>query len=237
MSMSLPVSSNKPQLAAPESEFDRFVYTISHDLQEPLRMISSFVKLLNVKCEDQLPADCVQYLEYITENSDRMKKMIYSLVDYSRVERNQENVVELDLVDLVNDMLSMYSHELSLCEGSIDIGDLPKISGQPSLIISLLKHLLRNSFEAYVESRPLHIKIECKDKQDHWEFCVGDNGCGIPTEHQEHIFEMFRKVNRPSENLGAGLAICRAIVKKHGGKMFVDSTPDVGTLVYFTIPK
>jgi len=235
--MSLTVSSDKPKLAGPESEFDRFVYTVSHDLQEPLRMISSFVRLLNVKCDDDLSDECNQYLEYITENTDRMKKMIYSLVDYSRVDRNREEFQELDLTSVINDILSMYSQELSVCECHIEIGDLPKISGQPTLIISLLKHLLRNSFESFVEGRPLMVKISCEDKNDHWQFCVEDNGCGISLEHREHIFEMFCKINRPEENLGAGLAISRSIVRKHGGKMFVESTPDLGTLVYFALPK
>jgi light-regulated signal transduction histidine kinase (bacteriophytochrome) len=235
--MSLLVSSEKPKLAAPESEFDRFVYTVSHDLQEPLRMISSFVHLLNVKCDDDLSNDCNQYLEYITENTDRMKKMIYSLVDYSRVDRNQEEIRELDPTSVINDILSMYSQELSVCECHIEIGNLPKISGQPTLIICLLKHLLRNSFESFVEGRPLMIKISCEDKNDHWQFCVEDNGCGIPLEHSEHVFEMFRKINRPEKNLGSGLAISRSIVRKHGGKIFVGSPPDVGTLVYFALPK
>lgn len=235
--MSKPVSSNQPKLAAPESEFDRFVYTISHDLQEPLRMISSFVKLLNVKCEDDLSDDCNQYLEYITENTDRMKEMIYSLVDYSRVDRNQEELHDLDLTIVINDILTMYSQELSVCEGHIEIGELPIITGQPTLIISLLKHLLKNSFESFVQGRPLKIKVSCEDKNDHWQFCIEDNGCGIPPEHSEHIFEMFRKINRPQENLGAGLAVSRAIVRKHGGKMFAESTPEMGTLVYFTFPK
>ena len=235
--MSLPASTTKTQLTSPESEFDRFVYTISHDLQEPLRMISSFVKLLNVKCEDSLPDDGHQYLEYITENTDRMKDMIYSLVDYSRVDRNHEQLQELDIAAIIDEILSMYSQEISVCQGHIEIGDLPLIKGQPTLVISLLKHLLRNSFEAYVEGNPLVIKVSCKDEGDQWQFCIEDNGCGIPADHKEHIFEMFRKINRPQSNLGAGLAICSSIIRKHGGKMFVESTPEVETLMYFSFPK
>ncbi len=234
--MSILPTPQSPPLKAPETEFDRFVYTISHDLQEPLRLISSFVKLLNTKCASSIPEECQEYLEYITDNTDHMKSMIYSLVDYSRVDRNQEPKEKINLNELVSDILTMYGPEMTVCNATIEMDELPMVVGQPSLIISLLKHLFQNAFEA-CQDEALHITFTHKSDGDFWEFCLEDNGSGIRIEPVDRAFEMFRKMDRPEQNLGAGLAICSAIVRKHGGKMFVQSVPMKGTKMYFTLPK
>jgi len=234
--MSIPTAHKPNVLATPETEFDRFVYTVSHDLQEPLRLVGSFVKLLNTKCGDEISEDGKQYLSYITENTEKMKKMIYALVDYSRVDRNQEAKVLIDLEEVIENIKGMYSPEIDICKASIEYGNLPQINAQPSLVIELLKQLFKNSFEAF-DGKPLNICLSCEDDGDMWKFCLADNGMGISCKPLDRIFEIFCKVDRPDENLGAGLAISKAIVNKHGGKMFVESSINQGTKMYFTFPK
>lgn len=234
--MSTLTTTRPSTLKAPETEFDRFVYTVSHDLQEPLRLIGSFAKLLNTKCADTLDDDSKKYLEYINENTDRLKSMIYALVDYSRAERNQEPIEPINLEELITDLLTMYSTDIEQSNAQITVGDLPIIEGQPSLIINLLKHLFQNAFEA-VGKTPLKISFTCEDAGDQWQFCLEDNGTGMRIVPIERAFEMFRKLDRPDENLGAGLAISNAIVKKHGGKMFAETVPNQGTKMYFTLSK
>jgi two-component system, chemotaxis family, sensor kinase Cph1 len=220
----------------PITEFDRFVYIVSHDLQEPLRMVSSFISLINKKHADSLPPDCAEYMGYITENADKMNKMIRSLVDYSRVERNREEMVNIDLTILIEDMLTMFGPEMSLSEAAIELDTLPTIKAQPTLILTLFRNIFQNAFENRNQN-PLRLALRVRDEGDRWGFSLEDNGLGIDSDHLGSIFEMFRKVDPKSERVGAGLAISQAIVRKYGGVMAAESTKGKGTKISFSLPK
>lgn len=230
-----PASPTRSNLAAPSNEFEQFVYIVSHDLNEPLRMMSSFLDLLNKKHGDNLPEEAKLYMNYCMENADKMKRMMRSLVDYSRVGRNSEDIVEIDLGTLMEDLFSMYSHELELSNATVEYNNLPTVKAQTSLIVDLFKILLQNSFENR-RTDTLHIKVTAVQLDDKAEFCVSDNGKGIKSVYLDSVCEIFRKADKNSSNIGAGLAIAKAIVEKFGGCLRIESEEDKGTKVYFTLP-
>lgn len=222
-------------LGTPTNEFERFVYIVSHDLNEPLRMMTSFMDLIDKKHGDSLPEEAQTYMRYCKENADKMKLMMRALVDYSRVGRNSEDVSEIIIGDLMEDLFDMYSCDLELINASVEYDNLPIVHAQPSLIIDLFKILFQNAFENK-RSDHLHIKIASKTKDNYHEFCMEDNGKGIKSVYLDSVCEIFRKANQNTPNIGAGLAIAKAIVEKFGGTLRIDSEENKGTKVYFTLP-
>jgi light-regulated signal transduction histidine kinase (bacteriophytochrome) len=230
------IEDQKPPLNDPNTEFDRFVYIVSHDLQEPLRMMTSFVKLLDAKCSDKLDEESTNYLKMSLEHGEKMRRMIYALVDYSRVERTAEEVTQVDLDQMMQDLLPMFAMEIDKNQAILEIDDLPTVKGRFTQLMTLFRNLLDNVFEN-VREIPLHLKLTVEDEGDQYRFCLEDNGKGIKDVYLVGVFEMFRKVDPNTINIGAGLAMAKAIARKHGGEIWADSQPGVGTRVYLTLPK
>lgn len=226
----------KPPLKDPNTEFDRFVYIVSHDLQEPLRMMTSFVKLLEAKSADVLDSESAGYLKMSLEHGEKMRRMIYALVDYSRVERTTEEVTEVDLDQMMQDLLPMFALEIDKSQAILEIDDLPKVRGRFTQLMTLFRNLLDNVFEN-IREIPLQLKLTVLDEGDQYRFCLEDNGKGIKDVYLIGVFEMFRKVDPHTINIGAGLAMAKAIVRKHGGEIWAESESGVGTQVYLTLPK
>ncbi|MFT5184945.1 MAG: light-regulated signal transduction histidine kinase (bacteriophytochrome) [Flavobacteriales bacterium] len=222
-------------LDTPTNEFERFVYIVSHDLNEPLRMMTSFMDLIDKKHGDSLPEEAQTYIRYCKENADKMKLMMRALVDYSRVGRTTEEITEIVLGDLMEDLFDMFSADLKLSNASVDYKNLPNAHAQPSLIIDLFKILFQNAFENK-RSDHLHIKITSQTEGDYHEFCVEDNGKGIKSVYLDSVCEIFRKADKNTPNIGAGLAVAKAIVEKFGGQLRIDSIENKGTKVHFTLP-
>lgn len=233
---SAPVDEKRPPLNDPETEFDRFVYIVSHDLQEPLRMMTSFVKLLKVKAGDNLDEESNGYLNMSLSHAEKMRKMIYALVDFSRVERTTEEVSEVDLDQMMQDLLSMFAVEIDKNRAELTVDELPVVNGRFTQLMTLFQNLLANIFEN-VREVPLKIRLTVTEENDNYRFCLEDNGTGIKDVYLVGVFEMFRKVNPNTVNIGAGLAMAKAIVRKHGGEIWAESQPDVGTRIYWTLPK
>lgn len=229
-----PKTSTKP-LKTPTTEFERFVYIVSHDLNEPLRMMTSFLDLINKKHGDNLPEEARTYMGYCIENADKMKSMIRALVDYSRVGRNSEDITEIVLGDLMEDLFEMYSGDLELSNASVNYDNLPTVQAQPGLIIDLFKILFQNAFENK-RADILQINITSKPLGAFHEFCMEDNGKGIKSVYLDSVCEIFRKADKSTSNIGAGLAIAKAIIEKFGGELRIESEENKGTKVYFTLP-
>lgn len=230
------VVDKKPKLNDPETEFDRFVYIVSHDLQEPLRMMTSFVKLLGAKAGDSLGEEASEYLNMSLEHGEKMRCMIYALVDLSRVERTTEEISDVDLDQMMHDLLSMFAVEIDKNRAILQIDDLPTIQGRFTQIMTLFRNLLDNIFEN-VREIPLELTITVKEEGDQYRFCIQDNGKGIKDVYLLGVFEMFRKVDPNTVNIGAGLPVAKAIARKHGGEIWAESEPEVGTKIYLTLPK
>lgn len=226
----------KAELGAPEGEYERFLYSVSHDLQEPLRMISSFLKLLEIKTQGALEDDARQYLNYSIEHAERMKRMIYALVELSRVARSDENVTSIDLNQVMEDLEAMFAHEIEKHNAVIEKAALPEVKMQGDHAVTLLKNLLQNSFDN-ASDRALRVTISAVELGDRTEVTYRDNGTGIKEVYLDKVFEMFKRVDPQSENIGAGLTIVREIIHKYSGEVRINSTFDEHTTVTFSLPR
>jgi PAS domain S-box-containing protein len=219
-------------------ELERFAFIASHDLQEPLRMVTSFLQLLEKRYAAQLDATANQYIHFAVDGAERMKKLIQDLLEYSRVGVNRDDYSSINLDQLVSYACSVFNDRIISSGARLTIGKLPVIQGGKVQLTQLFQNLLSNAIK-YKSQRPLTIEIGCIEKRQEWEFFITDNGIGIDPKFNEKIFIIFQRLHNRSEyaGTGIGLSICKKIVERHGGKMWVESSLDVGSTFRFTIPK
>lgn len=217
-------------------ELESFAYVTSHDLQEPLRMVTSFTQLLEQKYGDQLDQNAKEYIGYAVGGAKRMYELINDLLSYSRITRKELAFSEVDL----NEALEMVFSNLKLLirekNCSIQSDELPVVFADRSQMIQLFQNLVGNGIK-FSEKNP-QIKISAKKDGTDLLFSVKDNGIGIEPQYSERIFEIFKRLHpgKKYEGTGIGLAICKRIVEHHGGKIWVESEPRKGSVFYFTIP-
>lgn len=221
--------------APPEGDYERFLFSVSHDLQEPLRMIASYLKLLEMKAGTDLSPEAQQFLKGGLQSADRMKDMIYALVELSRVGRNNEVPQGIDVNSALQDLSNMYSHELNQVGGKIVWDELPNVKMVPSQMLELFKILIQNAIDN-ASDRSLEIRVSGKDLGDQVELTFADNGVGIKSVYLDKVFELFKKVDQRSANIGAGLAIAKEIIRKYEGEIRLTSDEGVGTAIVFTLP-
>jgi PAS domain S-box-containing protein len=226
------------ELASSNEELERFAYVASHDLQEPLRMVSSFLQLLQKKYETQLDETAQKYITYAVDGADRMKTLILDLLEYSRISSYKEAHVSIDLNELVDKTLLTLKPRIDETEASVIVPPLPTVYGNKSHLTRLFQNLITNALKYRSASKPV-VEIDCVEKSDEWEFSVKDNGIGIDSKYFEKIFVIFQRLHSRTEynGTGIGLAICKKVVEMHGGKIWLESTPKVGSKFYFTISK
>ncbi|MFT4683142.1 MAG: light-regulated signal transduction histidine kinase (bacteriophytochrome) [Flavobacteriales bacterium] len=225
----------KKILGDPDGDYEQFLYAVSHDLQEPLRMVNSFLKLLDGKAGDKLDADARKYLDFSIENASRMKGMIYSLVELSRINRSSEVASEIDLNEVIQDLLGMFHTNIKSSNAIVNSAQLPRVNMIASQAIDLFKILIQNTFDN-IGPDPLELSISSKKKKDRVEITLTDNGVGIKPVYLDKVFEMFKRTDAKSQKLGAGLAIAREIIKKCEGTIWIESELGKGTSVIFTLP-
>jgi signal transduction histidine kinase len=225
------------ELISKNKELEQFAYIASHDLQEPLRSVTSFSELINEEYRDQLGEDGGQYLDYLMEASGRMRNLIRGLLDYSRLGReaqlgpvNAQAVLNAILVDL--------NTAIKESGSKITSTGLPQITGYETEFRQLLQNLISNAMKFRKAGMAPEIHVSANRKGNEWEFSVRDNGIGIEPEHQERIFLIFQRIHNRSlyEGTGIGLANCRKIVELHGGTIRVESEKGKGSNFLFTIP-
>lgn len=226
------------ELSESNEELERFAFVASHDLQEPLRMVTSFLQLLQKKYSDKLDGVANQYIHFAVDGSERMKKLIQDLLEYSRVGVNKEDYSRVDLNVLVEEVTQLYGDKIKKSGAKIEISHLPMVEGRKVQLSQLFQNLLSNAIK-YRSKEPLKIEIGCDDKKRFWDFYVRDNGIGIDPKFNEKIFIIFQRLHNKSEyeGTGIGLAICRKIVDRHGGRMWVESEPGKGSTFRFLLPK
>lgn len=222
-------------------ELEQFAYIASHDLQTPLRHISSYVQLLTTKIRKTvvLDAKSEKWIAYILSGTLQMKSLISDLLAYSRVGRVDIAVEEIDTSSLIVKVLDELREPLNSSNSKVVYGDLPQISGIRSQIDQLFQNLIENAFKfRRPETDPL-VNITCESQGEFWRFSVADNGIGIDPKYSERIFLMFHRLHSNSEypGTGIGLAICKKIVEFHGGKIELDTAADGGATFHFTLPK
>ena len=227
------------ELMKSNEELQQFAYIASHDLQEPLRTVSVFAQLLAKRYEGQLQGDADQFIRYIVESSERMERLIHDLLDFSRVDaRGADYFVRLNCDDVLEDALSNL-HSLVKENGAVVTkGSLPTLVGDPVQLTRLFQNLLVNSIRFRGEARPeIHIGAEARGGE--WVISVRDNGIGIEPQYSEKVFGIFKCLHPRDKypGSGMGLAICRKIVSRHEGRIWVESELGKGATFCFTVPR
>jgi signal transduction histidine kinase len=225
------------QLVSKNKELEQFAYIASHDLQEPLRSVTSFSQLLEEEYRDQIGEEGGQYLTFLLEASARMRNLIKGLLDYSRLGREAQ-LLAVDAAEVMRAILVDLSTVITESKVKITIDPLPVIMGYETEFRQLLQNLLSNAIKFRRPSTTPEVHVSALKKGSAWEFAVKDNGIGIDPEHQEKIFLIFQRLHNRSlyEGTGIGLANCRKIAELHGGAIRVESSKDKGSTFYFTIP-
>lgn len=220
------------------AELEKFAYMVSHDLQEPLRMISSFMHLLEKKYGAQLDDKAREYITFAVNGSERMKRLIRDLLEYSRVSINHENFSAVDMSVLAHQVQNMFMQDIETTGAMIECEGLPVISANRTHMLQLLQNLISNALK-YRSQDPPRIKLTAVEEVDGWEFQITDNGIGVDERHFEQIFIIFQRLNheRGQSGTGIGLAICKKIIEKHKGRIWISSLPGQGSTIHFTIAK
>jgi PAS domain S-box-containing protein len=226
------------ELIASNAELEQFAYVASHDLQEPLRMVSSFLQLLEKKYKSQLDETATLYINYAVDGAERMKRLILDLLEYSRVGTNTDELVETDFNEVLQQVVETFTTKIAANDAQIKTHPLPVAKASKMQMTQLLQNLVSNSFKYNTSPMP-QIEIGCDDNGDTWQFFVKDNGIGIDKKFFDKIFVIFQRLHNKSRfsGTGIGLAICKKIVERHGGSIWVQSMPGEGATFFFTIAK
>lgn len=229
------LSNVNEHLISANAELEQFIYVASHDLQEPLRMIVSYLQLLEKKYKNNLDKDANDFINYAVEGSNRMRTLILSLLDYSHI-NNIRPFEEVNLNELLNEVLKDLSDQIKENKVNINIEPLPIIYGDKILLSQLFQNLIGNAIKFKKEKIP-RITITSKENNYEYLFSISDNGIGIQKEYESKLFTIFQRLNSKEQypGTGIGLVICKKIVEKHGGKIWFDSEFGKGTTFYFTL--
>lgn len=227
------------ELKQSNEELEQFAYVASHDLQEPLRMVASYTQLLARRYKDKLDEDANDFINYAVDGAERMQQLLNDLLQFSRVGTRAKPFKKIETKQAIADALQNLERLIEENEAKITIAsELPTLSVDKLQLTQLFQNLIHNAIKFKGEDRP-KIRIGATEHKKSWEFSVSDNGMGIDPKYQDRIFVIFQRLhNREAyDGSGIGLAICKKIVERHGGKIWIDSTPGKGTTIYFTIAK
>jgi PAS domain S-box-containing protein len=224
------------ELERSNEELEQFAYVASHDLNEPLRVISGFVQLLQRRYEGRLDEQADRFIGAAVDGIERMQAMIDALLEYSRVGRVGVGSKEVDCDRAVQHARLSLDRLIHERDAELHVGTLPKITGEPVLIDQLFQNLISNAVKYGSPEHP-RVDVSAEQVNGNWRFSVEDNGGGVDPRHAERVFEMFKRLHgRDEAGTGIGLAICRRIVEKHGGEIWVESRDDGGSAFRFTLP-
>lgn len=219
-------------------ELERFAYVASHDLQEPLRMVTSFLALLQKRLANDLDDTSKNYIHFVVDGAERMKKLIQDLLQYSRLDSGNIKTGPVDLNEVVTNVLSVFQVTIKEKSAVVDVHDLPTVQGSKTQLTQLFQNLIGNALKFGNLDKPL-IQIGCKEENDEWLISLKDNGIGIDAKYFNKIFVIFQRLHNRDEfsGTGIGLAICKKIVEMYGGRIWVESQPGQGSTFYFTLKK
>jgi PAS domain S-box-containing protein len=218
------------------AELAQFAYVASHDLSEPLRMVSSYLQLLRRRYHGQLDEDADEFIDFAVSGANRMRALIEDLLAYSRAGRTADpRPVDAGLV--VADVLSSLAAVVAEARAQVSVGNLPAVMGDRVALAQVFQNLIANALKFRRGSGP-GVWITAEREGSFWRFAVADDGIGIETRHQERVFKMFQRLHdRESfEGTGIGLAICRKIIERQGGQIWVESREGGGSVFRFTLP-
>jgi signal transduction histidine kinase len=219
-------------------ELQQFAYVASHDLQEPLRMVASYTQLLAERYKDRLDDKAHKYIEYAVDGAVRMQLLINDLLAYSRIGTRGKLLEPVDAHAALEEAIHNLKLNIDEAQAVITNDKLPKVRADASQLAQLFQNLISNSVKFRKKER-LHIHISARDEGREWLFSVRDNGIGIDEQYADKIFVIFQRLHTKEEypGSGIGLAICKKIVERHGGKIWFESEPGKGSTFFFSIPK
>jgi len=231
------VRSRTAELERSNAELERFAYVASHDLQEPLRMVASFVQLLQQRYSNRLDEQADEYIEFAVNGAKRMQKLLGDLLAYARINVRGRAFAPVDCENLLELIKAQFKSRLEECNGSIMHDPLPTVLADETQLLQVFENLIDNAIK-FRSTRPLHIHICAQRKGDEWRFSVRDNGSGIEPVYFKRIFVIFQRLHtsRLYSGTGIGLALCKRIIERHGGKIWLESVPGEGSTFYFSLP-
>jgi len=228
------------ELARSNTELEQFAYVASHDLREPLRMIASFIDLLARRYGDRLDQDGLDFIAFARDGAARMDRLVLDLLDYSRIGRICHPMQPVALGPVLARVCRSLALKISEAKAEIlpPVPPLPTVTGDPDELARLLQNLIDNALKYRDPVRPMRIRLTAERHGAGWEISVADTGIGIEPQYFERIFRIFQRLHTREayEGTGIGLAICKKIVERHGGRIWVESTPGVGSVFHFTLP-
>ncbi len=226
------------QLAASNKHLEEFAYITSHDLQEPLRTVSSYLGLFSKRYEDSLNEDGRELLSFAIDASKHLKLQIRDLLEYSRVAHTKRKMGVVEMRTIVDEVLSNLETRITKCGARVEVSpELPAVLGDRFQLIRLVQNLVSNALKYRSPDRPPRVRIGVRLDGRFWEVSVADNGIGIEEEYRERIFAIFQRLHAQGtyEGSGIGLAICQRVVECHGGTIRVESAEGGGSIFTFTV--
>src|SRR5918997_1175657 len=217
-------------------ELEQFAYVASHDLQEPLRMVASYTQLLAKRYEGKLDAEADEFIAYAVDGANRMQKLINDLLTYSRVGTRGRELVPTDTQAAFEAACANLRTAIEESGASVTSEELPVVMGDHTQLVQLFQNLLANAIK-FGSEEPVEVHVGSERREEEWLFRVADNGIGIDEHYAERIFRIFQRLHGKGEysGTGIGLAVCKKIVERHGGRIWVESSPGRGATFYFTL--
>jgi signal transduction histidine kinase len=235
--LELRVQERTAELARSNQDLEQFAYVASHDLQEPLRMVASYLQLLERRYRDQLDAEALEFIDYAVDGARRMKTLINDLLAYSRVGTQGKPFAPTECNVVLEQSLLNLEQAITENQAVITHDELPTVLADESQLVQLFQNLLSNALK-FRNDTPPRIHVGVRRSNGEWTFWVQDNGIGFDPQFAERIFVIFQRLHGRQDypGTGIGLAICKKIVERHRGRIWVESQPERGATVYFTLP-
>jgi light-regulated signal transduction histidine kinase (bacteriophytochrome) len=225
------------ELKRSNHDLEQFAYVASHDLQEPLRAVTGCIQLLLRRTRDKLDEDSRELFDHAVTGANRMRQLIDDLLVYSRVNTRAKPPERVDAGELVSDVLSQLAVLIAEKGARVTVQELPTVLADATQLRQVFQNLIMNGLKFCTAAAP-RVTVAAERRGEDWVFAVTDNGIGIEPQYFERIFGAFQRLHTREEYAGSGigLAVCKKVIERHGGRIWVDSTPGRGSTFYFSLP-